>query len=272
MERLSIRVRVWTIIIMLSLSVRQRIYLSASLLVALCIFTSVLGWLGQQSLLRNIQAFDATDAAISQVLEIDRNVQRLKGQSESYMHSGSTPVREDASRLLAAIITQIDEVAPLLPNGSFPYLLGEMRANLTTFGEQLQLASQERAIESSLVNTQLPRTITSVRSALRRIRDKAELSESAPALGLALDASTHVDAANTSMLQYVIHPNADDLTEMLASIDTASQKLAEYDGDPTMIEGELDTLDGALLAYRRLAVRTVQATRGYLYLSNVIMA
>ncbi len=256
-----------------TMTLRSRIYVSTGLLVAICCVASGISWFGQTAVLSKIDDYEQAEFTSSQVLAIDRSVQELKAKSESYLHSGSESARHAAERLLEKLFQQIAETHPLRGSGPFGDLLDEMTGHLKTFGEQLELASQERAIRRSLVVDQLPKKAAEVQEAIRQLNQVNDHSQTTQSRAVLLEVVQAFGESRMHLLQYLIDPNADKLDWMLTALRRAGHELNSLDSthSPSLRE-RCDLLSRKLIEFEQLSLRAVQATRGYLFYSNVVMA
>jgi signal transduction histidine kinase len=256
-----------------SLSLRSRIYLSAGLLVGICCVASGIGWLGQSVLLSNIEDYEHAESLSAQVLEIDRNVQKLKAQSENFIYFGTESKRRAADLLLAKLKSQIEDTQRHNDNRELYNSLEEMTLHLQTFGEQLELAGHERGIRTTIVNEQLLSKANEVQSAIDQLRDTMNESQPGESSTVLIDVVQGFGDGRRHLLRYLIDPNADALENTLAALKRAETQASSVAiADSTKVRKLRESLTTKLDEFRQLALRAVQATRGYLYYSNVVMA
>jgi signal transduction histidine kinase len=241
-------------------------------LVGVCSLASGIGWFGQTALLSNFEDYEQAELVSSRVLEIDRNVQELKAQSENFLHSGTESTRRAADRLLETLSSQISETRGI-DRGELASLLDEMTLHLQTFAERLELAAQERGVRSSLVDEQLPEKADEVKSAIRQLRESIEETPSRGSSAVLLDVVQAFGEGRKHLLRYLIDPEADQLDGMLAALRRAESLVKSApSSDSNQLRECCERLAQTLGEFRRLSLRAVQATRGYLYYSNVVMA
>ena len=147
-----------------------------------------------------------------------------------------------------------------------------MTRHLKTFGEQLQLAAKERAIRSSLVDDQLPKKTQEVEHAiaqLRELSDRSQSPQSHAALAEIVEAFGH---GRMHLLRYLIDPGDQQLNSMLTDLRRANSEASSIESDSARMNECRESLSQKLAEFQQLALRTIQATRGYLFYSNVVMA
>jgi signal transduction histidine kinase len=256
-----------------SMSLQSRIYVSTGVLVSVCCVASGISWFGETAVLSKIADYEQAELTSSQVLSIDRSVQELKAKSENYVHSGSESARRAAERLLEQLFLQIAETQPLQGSGPCAGLLAEMTEHLKTFGEQLELASQERAIRRSLVIDQLPRKADEVQQAIRSLNEVIDQLQTDDSHTMLVEVVQAFAEGRMHLLQYLIDPSADKLDRMLAALRRAENRVMSLDNaESDRLRQSCDDLSQRLAEFQQLSLRAVQATRGYLFYSNVVMA
>ena len=254
-------------------SVRTRIYISTGLLVGVCCIASGIGWFGQTSLLSNIEDYEQAELVSSRVLEIDRNVQELKARSESYIHSGTQSTRRAAERLLQNLISQIGETQELSGSLELTDMLDEMQQHLQMFGDQLSFAAEERGLRTTLVDVELPSKANEVQAAIAQLKASIGQSQSNDASAILVDVVQAFDQGRNHLLQYLLDPDASQLENMLAALQRAEEKVKSIEvADSVPIQEHRELLTQRFTEFQVLSLRAVQATRGYLYYSNVVMA
>jgi signal transduction histidine kinase len=281
LERISLGLRKkvsWVMVVKLfrkSLSLRGRIYLATGLLVGICCLISGIGWVGQNVLLSNVRDFEEAELVASHVLGIDRNVQELKAVSESHTHSGRESTRRTANSLLAILFAQIKQTRLHNADPQLAALLDEMEMHLKTFGEQLELAARERAIRTELVNEELPEKADGVEKSLAALREFIGHREcTGHGHRDELDGATQAfREGSKQLLQYLIDPSADRIDAMLAALKQTEASVASIAvSDSEQLARDRDNVASKLIEFRLFALRAVQATRGYTYYSNVVLA
>lgn len=256
-----------------SLSLRTRIYLSAGLLVGICCIASGIGWFGQTVLLANIDDYEQSESLATEVLEIDRNIQELKAQAENHIHTGTQSTRRAADRLLEQLATQIQETQQQSESDELADLLQEMELHLKTFAEQLELASRERSIRTSLLNDELPAKADEVQAAIGTLKRSISQSDVRDASPIFFEVMNELAESRKQLLRYLIDPGADQFDRMLAALELAEAQVDAIDvGDSEELRAERILLSTRLREFQQLSLRAVQATRGYLYYTNVVMA
>lgn len=260
-------------------SIRSRIYWASGFLVAACIFGNVAGWFGQQTLLANIESSEKAEQVAEDILEVDRDTMELKARAETFVQTGA----ETAYQAAVELQTQLDErLGALTVENQDPQLasaLPQMHQHLKTFGEQLTLAADERNVRTQLVQVELPRQDDRVDDAIGKLREALDASGDLTAdvgggTNNLIKAIGYFATARKHSLAYFIQPRSEEYRAMLSGL-AESRKLfaaVEVPDEATDVRWAIDGVLTELDQYRVLGTRAVQATRGYLFYVNVVMA
>lgn len=255
-----------------SLTLRTRIYLSAALLVAVSCVASGIGWYGQTALLTSAENYEAAELVIARIWQLDRSMQELKAKSENYIHSGTQSAYFAADRLLAELTAEVAEMRRLSDNRELTDLLEEMTLHLGRFGEQLNLAAEERALRSTIVNSQLPRKADGVQAAIRDLQTSLDASGQQTSTAALLEIVQAFGEGRKQLLRYLIDPDSEKIDKMLVALERATTLAKSVANDAQGSRDRRNVLAERLQDFEQLALRVIQATRGYLYHSHVVMA
>ena len=257
-------------------SVKARIFLSCGILLLLCVLSSLLGLFGQNVLLRNFERYEKTERKLADALEIDRDVQELKARSESYLQSGARSQFDTASQLQKGLLSRIEHLQDEIDNVEVDEVSQEMRLHIESFGEKLSLAAEERRIRKSLVQEQLPEQEILVQESFKRLRASLGTAGEVEATSSLLSAEQSFTDAGGYLLQYFVQPRTSQYELMLSSLQRTKSTLQKVAAGNVSsikdVDGLRDSLVEAIAQFEQLATRAIQATRGYLFYSNVVMA
>lgn len=239
---------------------RTQIYIAYALIAAVCLSAVAAAFVAQRRLLANIESSERTDRLFTGVLEIDRDVQELQTRTAKYLGSGVASERALAERICESLSLRVGAASEAALEPSVRDALDRMREHLTTFRSQLTLAAEERDLRTRLVGETLPASGEDVAERLRaEIAASAGDAERVERLRSLLD--TFRDAERR-LANYLADPRYREIEAMSRHLDAADR----------LAEGLPEDVGGLLAEFRRLALRAFQATRGYLYFSNVVMA
>lgn len=254
-------------------SIYSRIYMFSAIFVMICVGVMIFGWVGQSRLLTNFREFEQTEETLAGILQIDQTVQELKARSEKYLHTGAASQLAFANRLHAELCERIKAGIGDSNEEDLAEILREMQSHLDVFKEQLALAAEERAIRTRLVEEDLPRSGERVKKAIARFESSDSLSSNGSSRSeLKLAADTFADG-QLLLRDYFITPQSDSFESSLVKVNEARNVVADLaDSNVPEVAQLKHELLQSLTEYRQLATRAVQATRGYMFYSNVVMA
>lgn len=234
----------------------------------------MIGWLGQTRLLENFAAYEMAEVTLSKVANLDQDVQDLKARSEKYLQTGAPNDLLRAIETQQSISQQIADIFQENTDGYVLETLSDMQAELSVFHDQLTLASNERDLRTRLIQEDLPNKHQRVIELLEQLQNTIRIDGSPEvAMQMLSLVQTHSDSL-TALQQYFIQPDSAAYDRALQSIKT-SRSLAKaitnsIDGpDAKAMRTELDQ---ALEAFKQIGSRAFQATRSYMFYSNVVMA
>lgn len=262
-----------------AMSLRSRIYLSCGLLVALCLVTSTIGFVGQRLLLRNVATYERIERIAQQSLAIDRTIPELTVASQRFLNSGAQSQYRRALSLVDNVLDKVEETQQTTDNTTLQQLANDMRSHLNVFRDQLELAAEERNLRTTLVQETLPAGAEAVFQAILDVRESLRAARpeggEARADNARLDRfERHFVEGRAALSQYLVQPKyssyetmIDEFAEAKSTLEPLSQK---YSSGPT--GAKIEQLNDAIKSFEDSAMRTFQATRGYLYYSNVVMA
>ena len=234
----------------------------------------MIGWLGQTRLLENFAAYEMTEVTLSKVSNLDQDVQDLKSRSEKYLQTGAPHQLSRAIETQRSISQQITEIVQENTDGYVLKNLSEMQAELSVFLDRLTKASSERDLRTRLIQEDLPRKHRQVIDLLETLQVGIR-SDAPPEIVTQMVSlvQTHSDSL-ASLQQYFIKPDAAAYERALQSIKT-SRSLAKTITD-SMNGAKYETLqtelDQELEEFKQIGSRAFQATRSYMFYSNVVMA
>lgn len=262
-----------------STSIRSRIYWASGFLVAACVLGNVAGWFGQRILLANIDRSEKAEQVAARILDVDRDTLELKSRAETFVQTGAETAHSAALRIQSQLTQKLSELAVANQDAELASVLPLMQHHLKAFGEQLALAADERNVRTRLVHVELPEQDDRVDEAIAGLRIALDndgggypsISEKKTNL---LKAVGDFATARKHILAYFIQPRSDQYQGMLNSLADSHRQFAavtKLESAPEIKQAAEDVLT-ELDRYRALGTRAVQATRGYMFYVNVVMA
>lgn len=258
-----------------NLRLATKIYLVFAALLALFLILFGVNYLGLHATVDNFQQFTKASQTARQLGEIDRDVIDLQKQVSIYAltrNSANAPRIRNLGNELNVSITDAMEFAS---SDNDSYRLNQMRQNLSTYLENFETVVEERQIRSQLVEDALLRNATDVRATLESIA--RESSTESKDRQTARRALAILALAQSGALEFLNDPDSAVADNALRAFKRAATEIGQLESIESLSAGEENITDLASLQQTAADLepsflRTVQATRAYLYLVNVVMA
>ena len=248
--------------------------MASCLLVVLCFVNTIIGRVGQKSLLENFAAYEQTEDTLFKVANLDQDVQELKARTEKYLQTGTSSQLVHAMDLQKTLTEQIASDNFSIADPRIQSRLNEMRKELSAFRKLLPRAADERELRTRLIQTDLPEKHQSILLLLEEVRQMLDLDQDGEMNSEYLQLAQTHEQSLQYFQQYFIEPNAAAFERALSSIDQskslAAQIVQSIDDEPAKVLGK--KLDEEFSQLKKLGSRAVQATRSYMFYSNVVMA
>lgn len=259
-------------------SLRKQIYATCCILVGVCVLSTLVSWLNQGRLYENFAVYEASEQTSSSVREIDRDVQELKAHSEKYLQTGAVSQLDASQTIQESLITQIDEVIDHNETGEIPNTLKRMRESLMTFQKQLGQAAKQRALATELVQHNLPQRDANFHRLVNELQvelaNQTEPESDFLVGDLVVDGVQAYLKGRQSLQQYFINPQSSDFDAAVRSVAEARDLFEQIVKRARSLEvrGIQERLDAELAEFLNRGSLAFQATRSYMFYSNVVMA
>ncbi len=254
------------------LSLQARIYLGFAVLFLLILVTAVSGYAGVARLQAANEMLRRTAVTNSDLLRIDRGVQELRFRVSRYISSGYESLHRDILTLIDELATQIETTRASEDDPAVTELFQRMRGHIVTYREQFDKVVAERNLQASLVHESLPDLSRRINAGLDQVNtSNGETESDLETALLVLRAETAFSQAEKLLLRYFDRPDSRLASDALLQLNTAHQSVDTAATTPaTGVNAQ--AVQNLLDEYRRTSTRAVQATRGFLYFVNVVMA
>ena len=256
------------------MSLRQKIFCGFAVMISLFLFNSGFGLLGLHNTRVSFDTYRQAESTNNIIVQINRDVQELMGRVTQYIFTGNNSHRDQAVNLASTLKERIAEVAPEIHDSSMRELLDSMLAHLVEYSNKFELVTEERHLRSELAGTALPESEAVVQGLLKELShsfsDENATSRNRVTI---LSAQRSFSTTVVNALRYFGSPDsafANTVAESLRSVRNEIEKLQFKEGSPNL--QKKNELIDALNDYERVCFRAIQATRGYLYYVNVVMA
>lgn len=253
-------------------SLRSNIYFGFAVMIALLVAVGLFGYFGVSRLNTSSEAMRQVAELDAAVGRIDQNVSELQLRVSRYIETGKTSIQEDVLRILASLTTQIEQQSSSEIDPEMRTLFQRMSEHVEEYSLNIDSVVLERSLRSNLVQEQLPNQAETIQAKLQQLLDslgtETELYEIRPSVLLC---KSHFLQAERFLLRYYNGEDAEFVDRALSQIDEAIDYLTDV-GSEQRHQEPCTSILNELRQYRRIAVRSVQATRSYLYLVNVVLA
>ncbi len=248
-------------------SLKQRIYLGHALLVALFALVTSTAIFGFFQTYRRMAAL--TKISHQQLLqqEISQGVIGIANEVQRFTYEGHASAVERVSLLNQSLQNQFVEIRRTAASPEMKRLLPKMEEHLAIFNRTFQTVIGERTLRTKLIEEALPQARDAINEAFNSLEKDATIDSSVPR-----DYRLHFLEARADLFRYfevLESKNLDSAERSLSTLQTDLEALERRKGQasPALAQARV-----AADAYHKALRRAVQATQGYLYLTDVVMA
>lgn len=255
-----------------SLRLSTRIYLGTAVLVGLFLVSVVIAWIGFRNVRGSLDEFSAASRFATSAGEIDHDALAIRQYVLSFTFGGNDSDADRVMELAGILDERISDTLDTAPTEETRDHLDRMRTHLGTYRTNFATVVEERGLRDELIASRIVGPADEVEEMLNAIVDDAD--EPASDRGLSPEQArgllSNISLAEISVLQFVNDPDAGRVREGLVALRGAITRLETLRADdPRPIH---DRLLARLREFEAGFLRSVQATRGYLFLAHVVMA
>lgn len=253
-------------------SLKFRIFANGAIMVALVLASAVVGYLGLTSTLWSFQQYRQAEGRTAAVLEMDRDVQELRRRVGQYTATGNPTQRDAVRKISAALEKRVADAISAVADDAHQDPLHRMLGHLQNHSSNFELVVDERQIRTEMVREQLPTQADAVQVRFEEFAGSfAEASANENLVAL-LSAQHAFASAQTSALRYFASPDSLQAEKTLESLAASKQQIGRLNLTTDADKQQQADLLASVEENERTFFRAVQATRAYLYLTNVVMA
>lgn len=256
--------------------ISTRIYASIAALLTLFLLAVLLACFGLLNLRSNVERHAKARSFANMIDAIDRDVLELQRNASAYSYNGDPAAPARIQLLSTELEEQIDVAKSFTNDDDTLYRLGVMHERLAAFMQRFPEVVAEREKREKGVNEKLRGLEESMKPAFTSLRDFVyNESNDTPAQDVATAerVMSEVSAAQIAALRYFNDPRSSYASETERLIGDAHESLSELlESENSSIRRQAENIRHHLRTYETEFVRSVQATAGYLYLVNVVMA
>lgn len=253
-------------------SLRFRIFAIVGCICAGIVLTTGVGYWGQTSTLASFEDYRAIEDYVTNVNAIDADVQELRRQVGEYVATANVSQEESVRRILKQLDARIVEELARSHDEETRDHLERMTPQLEQYTQNFESAVQERRLRADFLQVQLPRQSAETQTAMDNIARTLLQNEDNDNLVLVLSAQQSALLAQQHTLQYFAAPDSLLAEQAIEAFEQADRQLGDVQLADEALNEQVSSLRRQLAENERQTYRAIQATRGYLYLTNVVMA
>lgn len=242
-------------------SIRARIMLGFLTLIAGICLMSAVSYSGFGTVTKEFDTFRELNQRATSVLELDRRVSEVQRYVSIFSYTGHDSVADQTFNVVGSIEEQLVAIRSLLNDPRDVERLDRLDGHLKTYRETFSQAYEQRKIRKVLEEQDIPRVRRQVKEALEKFRSAAGRNNR---LGERI--YVEVKELEENLFSYMLQLEAFPLEQSLEKLKDLQRDIAkERHPQATFLNQALDGM-------HRLAIRIMQATRSFLYLTGVVMA
>lgn len=250
------------------LTIRQRVLLGfGSISILLIVVGGVTLW-GLWRMNDFFRRFDEANRQASLQIDIDRSTSLIQRHVVRFMHEGYPSAGESALDLMDSLRDKLKTAMEhAMGSPSLQVTLKEMDGHLDIYEETFRAAMVEKQLTTSLIREELPRLWEDLEVLIKAYHTLPGITHPD------VHELTELANARASILTYFESLDSRMTYQSRQHLDTLSRHIREKKReDPPAYHDRIDEIAEGVLAYDRAINRAIQATRGYLFLINVVMS
>lgn len=242
-------------------SIRARIMLGFMTLIVGIVLMSAVSYSGFSTINQEFDTFRNLNQRATNVLELDRRVSEVQRYVSIFSYTGHDSVADRTLAVVGSIKEQLVAIRSLLNNPRDVERVDRLNGHLKTYRDTFSQAYEQRKLRKVLEEQDYPRVRRQVEEALQNYRNATGRNER-----LGERTFVEVKELEENLFAYMLQLEAYPLEQSLENLKVLQRELSK-DKRP-----QAAFLHQALDGLHRLAIRIMQATRSFLYLTGVVMA
>ncbi len=244
------------------LTIAGKILTALLVMVLLVVAVSVVGYAGARKQAERFEGVRLANERATTVQDVDRSVVALQRDVEHYTFTGHQSIADAVKARGQRVKSELQRVLALSQTRQETELVERLKRHLTEYEHTFEQAVEERELRRQLVSDGAREAMSAFFGALR---PEQELTASQHAAQKEL--TDAMRAAETALYEYLHRPKFALLTDSERRVADASagfrREFPEQEAPPAVNHAR---------RYLGVFTRVVQATRGYLHLTGVVMA
>lgn len=244
------------------MNIRTRIGIALGAVLLLHIFTAVMGHIGLERSQDDFTAYEEINADTIMILSIDRQIEQLQRHVSSYMLTGQESIADRVRTLREEIEESIRTAERQTGNTDVAERLTGMLAMIRSYGDDFEKVATDRAARNRLIRDEM---IPSRDRILGLIEDAATRQpDLQPIVQATIDQFLR---GETAAMQYYETPDRNKVDMAIGHLQAATRTAETFDAE--QIGADIPAM---LKDYQSAFYTSVNATRGYFHLVNVVLA
>lgn len=250
----------------------RKIYFAAAVLLLLFLAMAIASYFGFNRVEQQFEKFAESSQIETELTEIDGDVARLQRKVTAFTITRNSTAAQSIRNQGRSLQTAIDDALSRNISAEAGDRLSTMRSHLDDYLENFETVVQERELRTKLVESEIIQGATQLNLTLEHLLDATPEADSAVGRSLRR-AQAALSLAQASVLQFLSNPDAKLVRTALAELKTAASEVTEQLNQAEIQdEADFERIQQGVANFEKNFLRIVQATRGYLYLVNVVMA
>lgn len=251
-------------------TLRYKVRAGACLLVAILVGCGVFGCITIATLRSTITEAHLVADVRTRATQIDRDVQEIRLHVADYIATGHESKRSSIREIAGGISDEITALEKEVDDAKMRTLFQGMLRHLAEYERVFDEVAGERGLRRTLTAADLPRTAATVLHGIETLLADETIPENVVAS--LLRSARSVSEAQQHFSEYFVEPDSESLKLALGSIRAVRNEIGGIIDLAERLEASAAAILDTLLEFERIGLRSVQATRGYLYLVHVVMA
>lgn len=244
------------------MSIKTRIGIALGAVLLLHIFTAVMGHVGLERSQRDFVEYDRINTDTITILTIDRQVEQLQRHVSSFMLTGQESIADRVRILREEIEYSISAAQESTDDAEVADRLGSMLWMIRSYGDDFEKVATDRAARNRLIREEMipsrDRILGLIEAAAIRQPDLQ------PTVQATIDQFLR---GETAAMQYYETPDRNKVDMAIAHLESAARTAAAFDAEQVGAD-----IPAMLNDYQSAFFTSVNATRGYFHLVNVVLA
>lgn len=249
---------------------RTRIVLAFVFMIAIIAVSIVSGVIGFRRMERGFEQHSKTGVFSRRIADIDRDVVELQAHVQEFTQSGSEHLSDSIRRLGARLQADVALAIDSTEDAGVRERLSKMGNLVAKYLNDFESVVKERRLRQQIIQSRILKPAQAITETLEPIAAGGVEHEQIPG-PRAQQVLTQITMAQVAALRFLSQPEASLVRKTLQNL-RAAKTLLQPDDANSPSDSDSAKLLALVGRFQRGFLRAVQATRGYRYFVNVVMA